>query len=394
MLDNRPQSIVFLLLGLASVVIIAVGIKASASILNPILLAAVITVVVLPAPKYLTQRGLPSWLSFVLTLLLVVGGLVLVVGLVFISFTNMADGFANQVAAFSELSTLPASSTVNPVLANVATGIVSALGHGVVQLFTVMLIFFFMLSGAVGSSNLKQLGPGTDSILTQAEQLTQDVRSYMSIMTGVNFMVAVGDVILLWIVGVEYAVVWGLLSWVMGFIPTVGFWIALIPPVIVAYSTLGVQAAAVVFAGYVLVNGSVQNFIQPRMMGQGLGISPVVVFISLFVWGWLLGGIGAILAVPLTMIIMALLNNFDNSRWIATLMSTPKSDKNDDHEAAKDKLQDFWQKTKHTIKGTVGMDNGSLDDADLTGSEMPEIETEESRSSKIHVPKENSTHPI
>ena len=172
-----------------------------------------------------------------LTLLLVVGGLLLVVGLVFISFSNMADGFANQVAAFSELSTLPASSTVNPVLANVATGIVSALGHSVVQLFTVMLIFFFMLSGAVGSSNLKQLGPGADSILTQAEQLTQGVRSYMSIMTGVNFMVAVGDVILLWIVGVGYAVVWGLLSWVMGFIPTVGFWIALIPPVIVAYST-------------------------------------------------------------------------------------------------------------------------------------------------------------
>ncbi len=377
MLDNRPQSLVFLLLGLASIVIIAVGIKASASILNPILLAAVITVVVLPAPKYLTQRGLPSWLSFVLTLLLVVGGLGLVVGLVFVSFTNMADGFANQVAALSELSTMPASATVNPVLANVATGIVSALGHGVVQLFTVMLIFFFMLSGAIGSSNLKQLGPGTDSILTQAEQLTQDVRSYMSIMTGVNFMVAVGDVILLWIVGVEYAVVWGLLSWVMGFIPTVGFWIALIPPVIVAYSTLGLQAAAVVFAGYVLVNGSVQNFIQPRMMGQGLGISPVVVFISLFVWGWLLGGIGAILAVPLTMIIMALLNNFDNSRWIATLMSTPRSDKKDDHEAATDKLQDLWQKTKHTVKGTVGMDKERPYYPDETGSQEPEVEKDE-----------------
>jgi predicted PurR-regulated permease PerM len=357
MVENRPQSLIFLLLGLASIVIIAAGVKASASILNPILLAAVITIVVLPAPQALTRRGLPSWLSFVLTLLLVVGGLALVAGLVFVSFSNMAEGFEDQVASLTDLSSLPASSTLNPAIANFAIGIISALGHGVVQLFTVMLIFFFMLSGAIGSSAIRQLGPDTSSILTQVEKLTQDVRSYMSIMTGVNFMVGLGNAIFLWVLGVEFALVWGLLAWVTGYIPTVGFWIALIPPVIVAYSTLGLETAIIVLVGYVLINGSVQNFIQPRMMGQGLGISPVVVFISLFIWGWLLGGIGAILAVPLTMIIMAILNNFENTKWIATLMSTPKSDKEDNQEAAKDKLQEFWQKTKHTIKGTAGKDD-------------------------------------
>ena len=283
-------------------------------------------------------------------------------GMVFVSFSSMGEDFANQVASLDGLSGLPASSTLNPALANLASGIVSALGHGVVQLFTVMLIFFFMLSGAIGSTAVKQLGPGTSSMLSQVEQLTQDVRSYMSIMTGVNFMVGLGDAIFLWVMGVEYALVWGILAWVMGYIPTVGFWFALIPPVIVAYSTLGVQSALIVLAGYVLINGSVQNFIQPRMMGQGLGISPVVVFISLFVWGWLLGGIGAILAVPLTMIIMALLNNFENTKFIATLMSTPRGDKKDDHDAAKGKLQGFWTKTKHAIKGSVGMDDDSGDE--------------------------------
>ena len=338
MIEKAPRSLVFLLLGLASMFIIAAGIKASASILNPILLAAVITIVVLPAPQYLTRKGLPSWLSFVITLLLVVGGLLLVMGMVFVSFSSLGEDFSNQVSSLDGLSGVPASSTVNPALANLASGIVSALGHGVVQMFTVMLIFFFMLSGAIGSTAVKQLGSGTSSMLTQVEQLTQDVRSYMSIMTGVNFMVGLGDAIFLWVMGVEYALVWGILAWVMGYIPTVGFWFALIPPVIVAYSTLGVQSAAIVFLGYVLINGSVQNFIQPRMMGQGLGISPVVVFLSLFVWGWLLGGIGAILAVPLTMIIMALLNNFPNTKWVATIMSTPRSDKKDDHDDAKEKL--------------------------------------------------------
>ena len=369
MIEKAPRSLVFLLLGLASMFIIAAGIKASASILNPILLAAVITIVVLPAPQYLTRKGLPSWLSFVITLLLVVGGLLLVMGMVFVSFSSLGEDFSNQVSSLDGLSGVPASSTVNPALANLASGIVSALGHGVVQMFTVMLIFFFMLSGAIGSTAVKQLGSGTSSMLTQVEQLTQDVRSYMSIMTGVNFMVGLGDAIFLWVMGVEYALVWGILAWVMGYIPTVGFWFALIPPVIVAYSTLGVQSAAIVFLGYVLINGSVQNFIQPRMMGQGLGISPVVVFLSLFVWGWLLGGIGAILAVPLTMIIMALLNNFPNTKWVATIMSTPRSDKKDDHDDAKKKLGDFYQKTKHTILGKGDDSKDDDEDTNLANGE-------------------------
>lgn len=365
MIEKKPQSIVFLLVGMASIVIIAAGIMASAKILNPILLAAVITIVVLPVPQKLKERGLPTWLSFALTLFMVVGGIGLVVLLVFASFSNMVAGFSNQVGSLDSLSSLPTDSGLNPALANFAGTIISAMGHGVAQMFMVMLIFFFMLSGAIGSSRLNEFGDGTTSVVKQVSQLTKDVRNYMSIMTGVNFMVGAGDVILLWIVGVEYAIVWGLLSWVMGYIPTVGFWVAMIPPVIIAYSTLGVKAAVIVFLGYVLINGSVQNFIQPRMMGQGLGISPVVVFISLFVWGWLLGGIGAILAVPLTMIIMAVLHNFDNTRWIATLMSTPKADKKDDHEAAKGKLKGYWGRAKNTVKQTV---TGKLDNDESASS--------------------------
>ncbi|MBE2224012.1 MAG: AI-2E family transporter, partial [Anaerolineae bacterium] len=213
-------------------------------------------------------------------------------------------------------------------------------------------IFTFMLSAAITNPRLN-LEASTASIMTQVSALTTDVRRYMSIMTGVNLMVGLGDVLLLWIVGVDYALIWGLLSWVMGYIPTVGFWIALVPPVLLAYSTLGLQTAVIVFLGYVLINGSVQNFIQPRMMGQGLGISPVIVFISLFVWGWLLGGIGAILAVPLTMIIISVLNNFDNTRWMATLMSTPKDDanKNEEHKHARERLDDLWQRSKSLFEG-------------------------------------------
>jgi len=304
------------------------GSRASAAIRNPILLAVVITIVALPLPAKLTQRGLPGWLSFVLTLAAVIGGIALVGLVVFISLTQLPADIAGQAPATSGDSQSPGSlfsGLLSPGQAQqLSEMIIRGTVHGLVLMFMVLLIFIFMLSAAVSLPSGNRLGLRPDSsALKSIAQLTEEVRRYMSIMTSVNFFVGLGDVILLWILGVPYAVLWGILSWVMGYIPTVGFWFALIPPVIIAYTTLGLETAVIVFLGYVLINGSVQNFIQPRMMGQGLGISPVVVFISLFVWGWLLGGVGAILAVPLTMIIMAVLQNFDNTRWIAVLMSTP-----------------------------------------------------------------------
>ncbi len=370
MIKDKSQPMVYLLIALASIFIITWGIQASAAILNPILLAAIITVVVLPLPHYLAQRGLPSWLSFVLTLLLVVGGLAALVLLMFFAFANMTEGFVNQVESLGQFSGQSGDSP-NPAIGSFVAGLIGWLGSVVVQMGMVALIFMFMLGAALAAPSRSKLDANTVSLMTQVTRLTADMRRYMSIMTGINFMVGLGDVLLLWLVGVEYAIVWGLLSWIMGYIPTIGFWIALIPPVLIAYSTLGVKAALIVLAGYVLINGSVQNFIQPRMMGQGLGISPLVVFISLFVWGWLLGAIGAILAVPLTMIIMAFLHYFPTTRWIAVLMSTPKKDNNDAHESARGKLQGLWQRTKHAVRGDSSGEDDDVDNTEPT-SQKPD----------------------
>jgi AI-2 transport protein TqsA len=384
------------LFGLASIFVIAAGIRGTADILNPILLAAVITIVVMPLPGRLTDRGLPSWLSFVLTLVVVVGGLLLIMLLMVMPLLdhngNLPDELNPITQPGSSVDNAPqndlvmdtpqdeggadaaqpalSSDTIKQLLNSLSQGnkssqlresIISTMVHGVSQLFMVMIIFIFMLSAAISLPSASSLDFRNNNAITRIEDLTQDVRRYMSITTAVNFLVGVGDAIFLMIMGVEYAILWGLLAWVMGYIPTVGFWFALIPPVILAYTQQGLQTAMIVLVGYVLINGSVQNFIQPRMMGQGLGISPVVIFISLFIWGWLLGGIGAILAVPLTLLIIAVLKSFSNTRWMATLMSVPPSkdkgdDKKRDHEDAKDKLKDYWEHTKRTLKGNVDGD--------------------------------------
>ena len=350
--SSRP--IFILLLSFAAVFVIAFGIRASAAILNPILLATVITIVALPLPAKFSERGLPGWLSFALTLVLVIGIIALVAFLIFLAITQLDPDFTWQEAvegqSLGELfSDFLQIRRVEQMWEVIVTGFVI----GLITMGMVLLIFIFMLSAAISLPNAERMGLLPDSsALKSVSQLTGEVRRYMSITTTVNLLVGLGDAILLWALGVPYALLWGVFSWLMGYIPTVGFWIAMIPPIIVAWQLLGVEQAVIVFLGYVLINGSVQNFIQPRLMGQGLGISPVVVFISLFVWGWLLGGVGAILAVPLTLLIIAILESSKNTRVLANLMRlTPDDDQGEQGEQPdiKEKLANNWAKFKEDL---------------------------------------------
>jgi predicted PurR-regulated permease PerM len=180
--------------------------------------------------------------------------------------------------------------------------------------------------------------------------LTEDVRKYMTVLTGINLLVGLGDMIFLMIMGVDFALLWGLLAWFMGYIPSIGFWIALIPPVLLAYAQYGLQTAVIVFIAYVLINGGVQNFVQPKVMGQRLKISPVVVFVGLFIWGYLLGGIGAILAVPMTLLVLIIMENFEGTRTVAILMRYTGEEKKEERKEAARHVKGLWGKVKETFR--------------------------------------------
>jgi AI-2 transport protein TqsA len=135
----------------------------------------------------------------------------------------------------------------------------------------------------------------------------------------------------------------------MGYIPSIGFIIALIPPVLLAYAQYGLQTAIIVLIGYILINGGVQNFYQPKVMGNRLRISPVIVFVSLFVWGFLLGGIGAILAVPMTLMLLILMEYFEGTRPLAILFRYTGEDKKEERQEAARSLQGLWGKVKETV---------------------------------------------
>jgi predicted PurR-regulated permease PerM len=240
----------------------------------------------------------------------------------------------------------------------VVQGLLESVLNLLVQLGLALVIFFFMISAALALPTPSRMGldPGS-SIIKRVAQLTEDVRKYMTVLTGINFLVGLGDIIFLLILGVDYALLWGLLAWFMGYIPSIGFIIALIPPVLMAYAEFGLPTALIVAIGYVLINGSIQNFVQPKIMGNRLKISPLVVFVGLFIWGYLLGGIGAILAVPMTLLVLIVMENFEVTRPIAILMRYTGEEKKEERQAAAQHVKGLWGQ----VKDTIHSENESMD---------------------------------
>jgi predicted PurR-regulated permease PerM len=366
------------LVSLASIVLILIGIRAAASILNPILLAVVITITVLPIPGRLAHRGMPGWLALVLTILVVVLVLALVIMTVFVSVTKLAVELPSYMAdaATTANQQLPPEITGSEAfisasqfsfqLGPVAQGVISTVVEIMVQFGLALFIFFFMISAAISLPGAERLGLDPRmSIVDRISTLTADIRHYMTILTGINFLVGFVDTVFLLILGVDYALLWGLLAWFMGYIPSIGFIIALIPPLLMAYAQYGLGTALVVLVGYVVINGGIQNFIQPKIMGQGLKINPLVVFVGLFVWGFLLGGMGAILAVPLTVLVLTIMENFDATRTMAILMRYTGEEKKEERQRAKEEASGLFNKVKATLQPS---DEATSRDSDVVGS--------------------------
>jgi AI-2 transport protein TqsA len=348
MTDFANRRLGFAIIVAAAVIIIIWGIRGLASILNPIFLAIVITITLLPVPQALEKRGLKSGPALLLTILLVVIVIVGMTWLILSSVANMtgevpaySDSFQSQQESTDSVSvtdqvTQSMMSIINQQQFNqFFSSLLAVIGNTIGQIFFTLLIFIFMLYTALSLPNLSGLGISAETgVLDQAISLTSNVRRYMTLTAFINLLVGIADGLLLWVMGVPYAVLWGIIAWVFGFIPAIGYWIALIPPVLLAYSLYGSRTAIIVFIGYAVINGTAANIISPRVLGKGLSISPLIIFISVFIWGWLLGAIGAILAIPLTMLIIAILESVPATRWVARLMSyVPGSEKEEDVEA-------------------------------------------------------------
>jgi AI-2 transport protein TqsA len=342
-IDTGRSSILKVMLIGAGAFIITWGMKWSAPILNPVLLAGIIWISILPLAVWLTRKGLPDWLAIVITFLVLVAaivGLILLTGysvtVLIESLPQYQDNLQTQIDSLETalnnigLSADRLGSALDQISGSQILSYVSSLLGGVLgflsNLVFMLMVLVFLLVGTRGfTMTMRRIGSRGVTV-PRFEGMVEDLRQYMILTTWINLLVGLVSTIFLFFAGIDFAILWGILTFLLGYIPTIGFWLALIPPLALAYLQYGAARALIVLVGISVINTVVQNFVQPRMMGRGLNLAPVVVILSLFFWGWVLGPTGALLAVPLTLVVKELfLEAYDDTRGLARLMDDPSA---------------------------------------------------------------------
>jgi predicted PurR-regulated permease PerM len=332
----------FLLYGAAFVVLVA-GVRTAESILVPFLLAVMLAVICATPLGWLQRKGLPTWLSVLLIVLMLLGiGTMTgtLIGTSLIDFTRSLPGYQvlmeREVTKFvAWLSThgfevsgqLLAESfnpgEILPIVGRIFTEVGDVLG----KIALILIITVFILLEISGfSAKVRSAFPNADRHMRPIAEINDNVRRYLALKTLISLATGVLVAVWLRIVGVDYALLWGLLAFLLNYIPSIGSFIAAIPAVMLAFLQLGPGDGIITAIGYLLINTVIGNFIEPRVMGEGMGLSTLVVFLSLIFWGWVLGPVGMLLSVPLTMIMKIALEGSDETRWIAVLLGSKPAD--------------------------------------------------------------------
>lgn len=336
-----------ILITLAAAVVLFAGIQAASPVLGPLLLSVYLTLILGTLLHGFERKGLSTRSALLLTLIIffaIIAVFMVMIAGSFVQAMSDLPVYLEKLESSLELASPflvsigidPASLTFENLIQTFSAeihGLISNLGEIASPLLMVFFTTLFLLFEAKGFSHKLQIiiGEHRPGDIHRFIALAQKNVDYLVIRTGVNLVTGIGTAVILSLLGVKYAIFWGFLAFLLGFIPNIGFWIALIPPMLLAWFDLGPLQAFLVLAGCVLMDVLSEYLIFPRIAAQGLELSPAVVFISLFFWGWILGGIGVLLAVPLTLCVQMVCELFDETRWIGFLLG-PQPDKNGEKE--------------------------------------------------------------
>ena len=322
----------------AAVVVVLAGITAASSLLGWILLSLLFAILCYPVYAWLTRLGLPAGIS------LAVIGLILIVVVVVLA-AIVAGSIAQLV---SELPTYQAqiAERVNGIVGWLQgrgvkvpeDGLSGVVNTGAVMRWSVELLSAISMTGFTfinivltllflvvdGPKMVARMRAGLGEeypLVVRLTTVSPKVVRYFGVRAYVNLLTGAGATVAYILLGVPYAVLWGVLLFFMSFVPYLGIFVASVPPVLLAFALHGLGAALLVIACITLVNFTVENLVMPRLVGTSLRMAPSVVFISFFFWTWLLGPSGALLAAFLTVLVIVLLDSYERTQWLANLMS-------------------------------------------------------------------------
>jgi AI-2 transport protein TqsA len=327
------------LVNVAALIIIIAGVIYAKSMITPFLLALFISIICEQPVSWLEKRKIPRWLALILVIF---GMIFLFSGLGFLiggTVTSFSGNLSKYESTLTDLST-PFIKYLNDHGINVSNdhifnliqpakildltaGALNTVFNMVGNTFLILLIIIFILT-EFGSFAIKAKAiiSGSDKSVSYFSTILKNIRHYLEIKTLICLLTGLFVFVALLIIGVDYPLLWALIAALMNYIPNIGSIIAAVPAVLFALVQSGVGGAIWTLASFMVINNVLGNVVEPRIMGKGLGLSTLVVFLSLIFWGFILGPVGMFLSVPFTMTIKIILEQNDKTRWIAIILGT------------------------------------------------------------------------
>lgn len=333
-----PRALV-ILLGLAAAVVVLAGMQAAAWLLGPVFLALVIVIAVSPIKGWLERHGWPAWASMLALVLAVFALILSFVGVVVVSMAQLATELPKYAGQAQSLVTSltdkleqlgvgadQAQTTASTVdlgkLAGVIGSFLSSLADTATSLvFLLALLLFLTLEVSGVPARIADIAKDRPQVAGALDKFGTGTRQYLVVTTVFGLIVAVLDTVALGLLGIPLAITWGLLAFITNYIPNVGFILGLIPPALLALLVGGWPLFVSVVVIYCALNFVIQSLIQPRFIGDSVGLSATVTFVSLILWAWIIGAPGALLAIPITLFAKGLLVDIDpRAGWADALL--------------------------------------------------------------------------
>jgi predicted PurR-regulated permease PerM len=338
-MEQKKSSITAVLMVMAAVVIVLAGIKAASVIVIPLLLSAFIAIAVSPLINWSAKYRVPRWLSISLVILLMVVIGFMLAGLITQSLAEFKQNmplYRQQLAG--EFEWIVDKLTVfnininqdligqhlDPGMAvSLATNFITGIGMVLSNVFLILLTVLFMLFEAESMPRRAHVAFSDPNMrLPHIDRFLTSVNRYLGIKTLVSLATGIFIGVWLYALDIDHFMLWAVLAFMLNFIPNIGSIIAAVPAIFMAFIEFGFAKAGLTGLGFVLVNMVMGNWIEPRFLGKGLGLSTLVVFLSLIFWGWLLGSVGMLLSVPLTMVVKIAMESREETKWLALLLSS------------------------------------------------------------------------
>lgn len=327
-----------LMVTLAAIVIILTGIKFAEAIISPLLIALFITALSGHAMLWLLNKKVPAGLAVTLIILTIV-----IIGFFISSILSTSlQSFSANMPVYQE-RLLEINTTLTSVLAKFGIHLqlaefsrifnlgkvmsfVGSTFNGILGALTnifliLMMVIFLLLELTSFRFKLSLISKNPAQTMARMENVSETISRYFKIKTLTSILTALPIMLVLSLMGIDFPILWGIVVFLLNFVPNIGSIIAAVPVILLALVQFGFIAAGEVALLYLLVNNVIGNFVEPKLMGHSLGLSTLIVFLSLVFWGWMLGPVGMFLSVPLTMTFKIIMDSHDDTRWISTFLS-------------------------------------------------------------------------